>query len=410
MRTGVSDSSLLYGMKPALLPLLLLSGMLYLSCSSGKTAYKRGDYAEAVQKASQRLKQKPGLSRRGHELAEMVIQRAFVAGYEQHQSSIRQLAAQPGKPFRWETVFAEYNILQKMASEARQAAPNAEWLATYPADYSQQLAETRQLAAEARYTLAEEAYAYREADRLAARDAYEQYQKAISWVPNYREATRKSLEALPYAILRVLVESPVLTPELDPSETTELGQSIFSSLQGNNTPSPYVHLFDPNQAEIAVDGSYRLYDGFPINEVVQVAVRDYRPYRKRFTATSTTVESDKLYKVGRKRINDSTVVDIMEKVKGTLTLHTQFIEATLSVELRAIDQKTNRIVWNDTETESTGWKTQWETFTGDSRALNGHLLLTATGIPPSRRNLFNSLSSSLGSSIVGTLRQRYKKL
>ncbi|WP_375444888.1 hypothetical protein [uncultured Fibrella sp.] len=397
-------------MKPYLLPLLLLSGMLYLSCSSGKTAYKRGDYAGAVQKASQRLKQKPGLSRRGHELAELVIERAFVAGYEQHQSIIRQLTAQSNKPFRWETVFAEYDILQKMASDARQAASGAEWLATYPADYSRQLAETRQLAAEERYAIAEEAYAYREVNRMAARDAYEQYQKAISWVPNYREAARKSLETLPYAILRVLVEPPVLTPELDPSETTELGQSIFTSLQTANKPSPYVHLLDPNQAEIAVDGAYRLYDGFPVNEVVQVAVRDYKPYSKRFTATSTTVESDKLYKVGTKRINDSTVVDIMEKVKGTLTLHTQFIEASMSVELRAIDLKTNRIIWTDSDHESTGWQTQWETFTGDKRALNDHLLLMATGIPPSRRDLFNGLSSRLGSSVVGTLRQRYKKL
>lgn len=397
-------------MKPYLLPLLLLSGVLCLSCSSGKTAYKRGDYAEAVQKASQRLKQKPGLSRRGHELAELVIQRAFVAGYEQHQSIIRQLAAQPNKPFRWETVFAEYDILQNMTSDARQVAPNAEWLVTYPADYTQRMAETRQLAAEERYTLAEEAYVNREVNRMAARDAYEQYQKAISWVPNYREATQKSLEAFPYAVLRVLVEPPVLTPELDPSETAEVGHAIFASLQGDNKPSPYAHLFDPNQAEIAVDGVYRLYDGLPIDEVVQVAVSDYRPYSKRFTATSTTVESNKLYKVGTKRINDSTVVDIMEKVKGTLTLHTQIIEANLSVELRAIDAKTNRIVWTDTDRASTDWKTQWETFTGDDRALNDHALLTATGIPPSRRDLFNDLRNSIGGSVVGTLRRRYKKL
>lgn len=397
-------------MKPYLLLLLLLSGMLYVSCSSGKTAYKRGDYAGAVQKASHRLNQKPGLSRRGHELAELVIERAFVAGYEQHQSTIRTLAAQPDKPFRWETVFAEYAILQNMTSDARQAAPNAGWLATYPADYSQQLTETRQLAAEERYMLAEEAYGYREGNRMAARDAYEQYQKAISWVPDYRQAAQKSLEAFPYALLRVLVEPPVLTPELDPSETAEVGQAIFSSLQGNNKPSPYVHLFEPDQTEVAVDGAYRLYDGFPINEVVQVAVSDYKPYTKRFTATSTTVESDKLYKVGTKRINDSTVIDIMEKVKGTLTLHTQFIEASMSVDLRAIDLKANRVVWTDSDHTSTDWKTQWETFTGDSRALNGHLLLTATGIPPSRRDLFNSLRSSVGSSVAGTLRQRYKKL
>ncbi|MEZ0542161.1 hypothetical protein [Fibrella arboris] len=396
-------------MKSYLLPLLLSANVVFLSCSSGKTAYRRGDYAEAVQKASRRLSQKPGLGRRGHALAAQVIQQAFVDGYEQHQATIRRLTAQTSKPFRWEAVFAEYNILQQLTADARQAAGGSSWLATYPADYSQRLDESRGLAAEERYALAESAYVYRESNRQAARDAYEQYQKAMSWVPSYRQAAQKSLESFPYAVLRVLIEPPVLTPELDPSETTDLGHAIFSSLQGDNHPSPYVHLLDPNQVDVGVDGAYRLYDGFPVDEAVQVAVSDYRPYDSHFTTTSTTVESNQLYKVGTKRINDSTVVDVMEKVKGTLTLHTHIVEARMDVNLRAIDTKTGAVVWTGSDQSSTDWKTQWETFSGDDRALNGHTLLKATGTPPSRRSLLSSLSSSMGSSIVGTLRRRYKK-
>lgn len=392
-----------------LLPLLLISGLIATACSSGKSAYRRGQYAEAVQKASRRLSQKPGLSRRGHELAQQVIQRAFVQGYEQHQATIRNLAAQTSQPFRWEAVYAHYETLQQMTSDARQATPGADWLAGYPGDYTPRLAETRQLAADERYALAESAFAYRETDRLAARDAYEQYQKASSWVPDYRQAAQKSLEVLPYAVLRVLVEPPVLTPELGPKETTELGRDVFSYLQDVNKPAPYVHLFDPNQIEVAVDGQFRLYDGFPIDERVQLAVRHYVPYDERVTTTSQTVESNKLYKVGTKRINDSTVVDVMEKVKGTLTLHTHLVEARMAVELRAIDTKTNQLIWTDDDRASSDWKTQWETFSGDDRALNGHTLLTATGTPPSRWSLFSSLSSSMGSSVAGTLRQRYKK-
>ncbi|MBO0947884.1 hypothetical protein [Fibrella forsythiae] len=397
-------------MKPYLLPLFVAVGVVVLSCSSGKTAYRRGDFAEAVQKASQRLSQKPGISRRGHALAKQVIQRAFVDGYEQHQSTIRSLVAQAGKPFRWEAVFTEYSVLQQMTTDARQAAPGSDWLATYPADYSQRLDESRGLAAEERYALAESAYVYRESNRQAARDAYEQYQKALAWVPGYRQAAQKSLESFPYAVLRVLIEPPVLTPELDPSETAELGRDIFSSLQGDNHPSPYVHLLDPNQVDVGIDGAFRLYDGFPVNEAVQVAVSDYRPYDSHFTTTSTTVESNQLYKVGTKRINDSTVVDVMEKVKGTLTLHTHLVEARMDVDLRAIDTKTGRVIWTDSDQSTADWKIQWETFSGDDRALNGHTLLTATGTPPSRQSLLSSLSSNMGSSIVGTLRRRYKKL
>ncbi len=398
-----------YVMKRYLLPLLPALAVIFLSCSSGKTAYKRGDYAEAVQKASRRLSQKSGLSRRGHELAGMVIQRAFVEGYEQHQATIRKLANPPSQPFRWEAIFAEYDILQKMATDARQAAGDADWLATYPGDYTQRLNDTRQLAAEERYALAESAFAHREEDRMMAREAYEQYQKAISWVPNYRQSTQQSLEAFSYAVLRVVLEPPLPTRELSPAENAELGRYIVSHLQGTNKPSPYVHLYDPNQVEVSIDGQVRLYDGLPIDEAVQVAVSHYEPYNDNIISATRNVESNKLYKVGTKRINDSTVVDVMEKVKGTITLYTHTVEARMAVDLRAIDTKTNRVVWTDSDRSSCDWKTQWETFSGDNRALNGHTLLTATGTPPTRWHLLDGLSSNMGGSIVGTIRQHYKK-
>ena len=69
-------------------------------------------------------------------------------------------------------------------------------------------------------------------------------------------------------------------------------------------------------------------------------------------------------------------------------------------------------MWTDEDHTSTGWRVQWETFSGDERALNGHTLLTVTGAGtcPSRWDLFNDLSNSMGRSLVGTLRQHYKKL
>lgn len=257
---------------------LLLLTYLLLGCSSGQTAFRRGHYAEAVQKASQRLNQNPGISRRGHELASQVIREAFVQGYTQHQTLIRTLSAQRAKPFRWEAVFAEYTTLQQMTSDARKAQPDTGWLAAYPTDYTSRLAETRELAADERYALAETAFADRQTNRIAARDAYEHYQKALSWVSNYRQAAQRSLEAFPYAVLRVLIEPPVLTSELDVHETNELAESLFYFLKDAKQPSPYVHLYNPNQTETTADGQVRLFDQYPINESVQMAVTQCVPY------------------------------------------------------------------------------------------------------------------------------------
>lgn len=392
----------------------LLSGLM--ACSSGKTAYRRGHYAEAVKKASERLQQPRGLGRRGHELAAEVVKRAFINGYAQHQAAIQQLSANQSKLFRWEAVFAEYETLRAMTADAQQALQPlrnqqvaTDWLANYPTDYSIQLDQTRQLAAAERYEFAEAAFAHRLTDRMAARDAYEQYQAAQRWIPNYQQSAQRSLEAFSHAVLRVLIEPPVLTPELSPHATQKLGNSVFESLVRHTTPSPYVHLYQPDQIEVADNGDYRLFDGLPIQEVVQVAVTDYDPYDESYSTTSRTIESSREYKVGTKRINDSTVVDVFEKVKGTVTLHTRRVEASLSMQLRALDAQTDQPVWNTTDYVSTDWKGQWETFSGDDRALDSYTLVTLTGSQPARYELLNSLLSSAGSSIVGTLRQQYKK-
>ncbi|MEZ0607199.1 hypothetical protein ACAW74_01730 [Fibrella sp. WM1] len=392
----------------------LLCGLM--ACSSGKTAYRRGQYAEAVRKASERLRQPRGWGRRGHELAAEVVKRAFVNGYNQHQATIRTLSADTQRPFRWEAVFGEYETLQSMTADAQRALQPlsdqqvaTDWLANYPTDYTNVLAETRELAAAERYQLAEAAFAQRQTDRLAARAAYEQYQVAQKWVPSYQQSAQRSLEAFSFAVLRVLIEPPVPTPELDRDDTWALGQAVNDNLVRNTIPSPYVHLYQPDQVEVADNGDYRLFDGQPIQEVVQFAVRNYRPYDESFASTSRTIESSKEYKVGTKRINDSTVVDIMEKIKGTVTLHTHRVEARLDLQLRALDARTDAPIWTDSDYVSTDWVGQWETFSGDSRALDSYTLITLTGSAPSSRDLFHSLLNRAGSSVVGTLRKQYKK-
>lgn len=199
------------------------------------------------------------------------------------------------------------------------------------------------------------------------------------------------------------------TGELDPDATSDIGRAVFASLVRNSTPAPYVHVYQPDQVEVAPDGEYRLFDGLGINETVQYLVNGYVPYDENFTTKTQAIESDKPYKVGEKRINDSTVVDIMEKVRGVITLRTHHIEARLSMQLRALDTQTDRVVWTDTDYITRDWTGTWETFAGDERALNSHTLLTVTGTPPSPRQLLSDLVSGAGSSVVSTLRKQYKK-
>ncbi len=390
-----------------LLSICILAGCLS-ACSSGQTAFRYGHYDLAVQKASVRLREPRGPFKRGHRLAHIIIREAFMRAYNQHQTAIRQLSSAPPDPanrFRWEPVFQRYTQLQLLTDNARSGSPHqcdscAAWLATYPVSYATQQNEVRQLAASDRYQAAEVAFAERFRDRLAAKEAYLNYNKATDWVPNYSDSRDKSAQALPFAILRVVVDPIGPTHEIDADDNRELEGLIFRNIERNPTPSTFVRLYLPHQS---VDTD------FNVHQVVQMKVTDYSSFNETVSSSSTKVYSNQTYKVGEKKINDSTKVAIMEKVSGTLTTHRREIKAGLDLRMRAINTFTDKVVWEETVWETRTWVTEWETFSGDDRALNGNSLKTADLHPPSRWQLYSSMRDELADDVARRLRSRYAK-
>ncbi|MFD2571974.1 hypothetical protein ACFSUS_15125 [Spirosoma soli] len=374
------------------------------ACSSGQTALKHGHFDLAVKKASHRLQQRPGLSKRGHVLAPLVLKQAFERAYEQHQARIRQLSSPTNTDaFRWEIVHSEYEKLQTLTDNARlgfikHCTTCADWLAAYPTSYDDRRQDTRQLAAADRYEAAEQAFAYREENRLAAKDAYVSYRKANDWVPGYQQALAKAQDAFDFALLRVVVEPLSPTTEISPGDNQELQDLILRQINYNEAPSTFVRLYPPNE---------NAGDGWPIHQAVQMQVTDYSPYNESTSSSSTTVYSTQEYKVGEKKINDSTKVDIKEKVKGTLTTYRREITAGLTLRMRAIDTQTGKTLWEDSVWESRSWQTEWQKFSGDDRALNGSSLKSADLFPPSRWRLYASMRDELADDVVRRIRHKY---
>ncbi|GAB3902655.1 hypothetical protein GCM10028803_29710 [Larkinella knui] len=383
------------------------------ACSSGKTALKQGNFDLAVKRASQRLNQPRGFFKRGHEMAPQVLKEAFIHAYNQHQAAIRRLSSappsDPNQPaFRWETVFREYTQLQTLTDNARRGFAGRgsarpcdaclAWLSAYPSSYVDRQNEVRELAAADRYQVAEQAFSFREENRLAAKEAYQNYQKAMDWVPDYRQARAKSAAVLPFAILRVVIEPLSPTGEISPRDNQQLQQLIFGHIDRNPKPSTFVQLYLPNE---------QAGDTFMIHQAVQMQVTGYSPFNETISATSTTVYSNQLYKVGEKKINDSTKVDVMEKVSGTLTTHRREIRAGLDLRMRALDTETGKVLWEEPVWESRCWVTVWETFSGDDRALNGNSLKTADFFAPARWQLYDSMRDELAYDVARRLRSRY---
>jgi hypothetical protein len=396
-------------------PFLLsaLFAILLAACSTGKTALNHNHFDLAVQRASQRLQQPKGLGKRGYTLAPWVLQQAFVRAYEQHQTTIRQLSSPANQfPFRWEAVYTIYEKLQALTDDAHKARQALDrrvlavcdscpgWLSVYPVSYQDRQRDTRELAAADRYDAAEQAFVHRKEDRLAAKDAYLNYQKSLDWVPNYQQARLKADEALPYAILRVVVEPMSPTRQLSQADNQRLSNKILDRLGRAEAPSPFVRLYPPTESAG---------EGFPIHQAVQMQITDYTPYSDHTSSSSTTVYSTLAYKVGEKKINDSTKVDILEKVKGTLTTYRREIRAGLDLRMQAIDTQSGNVLWEEPIWESRSWQTEWETFSGDNRALNGSSLKSASLFPPSHWDLYTDMRDELVGDVVRRLRSRYSQ-
>jgi hypothetical protein len=360
------------------------------ACSSGKTALRQGDFDAAVAKAANRFQRKPD-----HKHARFVLEEAFELAYNRHQQTI-QAIGHSQEPFRWERAVTAYTQLQKTTDIARRSG--LDWANKYPASYTQNLTEVRTLAAADRYEAAEQAFPYHKDNLQAARDAHDNYIRANALEQNYRDACAKAEAVLPYAILRVVVEPLTPSMELDRSETRDLQNEIFRRVGQRSSPSPLsrIYMADPDAGE-----------GFPMHQTVQMVVSNYNPWRDNISSNCQTVESNETYVVGKKKINDTTFVDIREKVKGTLTTYRRDVTAYMTLRIRAIDRASGAVAWKDELSRSCEWHTEWQTFTGDNRALNSHTLSTASIFVPSAWSFFDDLTSGIAADIKSELHRRY---
>lgn len=76
------------------------------------------------------------------------------------------------------------------------------------------------------------------------------------------------------------------------------------------------------------------------------------------------------------------MVDVIEPVKGTLTTNYRKREKNAELEYEIIDLDNDCVIHRDGFRGSAEWKEEWETFSGDERALNGKVLTSSPTLFP----------------------------
>ncbi len=372
-----------------------LMAIILSSCSSGLQQLKNGNFDESIFLSINRLQDKPN-----HQKALAVLKQSYPLAIEEHKRAIRVYENSP-EPFHWEKALAEYQQLNQIYNVISRK-PAIMQIVGVPQNYAREAETARQLAADDRYQAGIVALAHKE-NRLAAKDALGQFQRANDLIPNYKEANHKAEEAFQYAIHRVTIEPVLATIRLYHDERQTLQEHFNYAFfrPKAKSPSPFVRYYTTNSAHE---------DSLPQNDLVKFVLVDMSSPR---VDVETKVEHfSKQIKTGRKKINDSTYVDVFETVKACITTYNKRIEIRGSMEMQVRDYRSNNLIDSDLNHENYVWTDSYQTFSGNVEALDGKPCPSngSWHFEPSSSSLFDSLSSQFAGYFCRKLDKAYREM
>jgi hypothetical protein len=184
-------------LKPAYLYFFALIIIIGSSCSSGKSAYERGNYYDAVMTAANRLCRNPG-----HRKSSKTLCAAYPLALKYHDERV-SIAITSNVEFKWREVVQQYTLLQSMYDQI-QRCPGSSTVISKPISYQVKLTDARQKAAEESYNAG--LIALGMGDRTNAKKAYYLFINTNDFVSGYKDVSKRIEQALAMATIKVAVE------------------------------------------------------------------------------------------------------------------------------------------------------------------------------------------------------------
>lgn len=355
--------------------LLLLGTVFLFSCKTAQKLYQRGQYDEAVELAAKKLSKKP------HDVGLMtVLQDAYRYAVQDHENRVRNLS-NSNSDLRWEQIYHEYVSLQRLYDAVRRS-PSVYDL-VQPTDYSSYLTTYKEQAGNAREDRGDELMGQN--TKNSFRQAYYEYQKALSLKPGDLSIKQKMDDAFANAVTNVAV-MPLTRFGLQYSsynyDYSDFDYQLLRYLNDHRS-GPFVRFFNSNDrsqpTDMAVDMRFS-----------DVNIGRYRDERSVREVSKQVVAKEIVHKP------DSVTREyITVKARITITTRTLKANAVLMASARGID---NRSIWSDTYRGDYNWVYQFASYTGDERALSEEdkkLLTQKEQWPPSNDEIIRIIMNEI---------------
>ena len=379
--------------RPVFLFVFAIFTISFWACSSGKKAFERGDYQEAVYKSLNRLQSSPG-----NDKAAETFQAAYPSFVKYFEDQVRQEEI-GSSPFKWERILSLYESLNAVYDEV-QRTPATRGLIRGVRSYHEEAEEVREKAAAARYAMGEEALesGYRE----DAREAHQHFEKVSEIYPRYKEVDEMLEKALMAATLWVQVKDiPMQSARYEVS--SEFFESQVMEYLRERRISPYVQFLGPESSKNGRSPrpDHILELNFEDFVVGQVYERELQADRSKDSVV-----------LGTTRLGDSTV-NTYGTVKARLFGFEKEISSSGILRLRVKDTYSEDIL---TENEFAGtfvWYDYWGYVEGDKRALDAddekYLARRRPGPEPDPQTMFIEFTRPIYDQVTRYLEDYYER-
>ena len=371
---------------------LVILGVLLGSCSSGKRALQRGDYAEAIDQAVNRLRQAPK-----NRKARSTLRKAYPLARNFYENQVAQ-HRNSQSPRKWENILYNYRILNQIYLDI-QRCPACLKLIPKARNYQSEADAARQKAAHARYELGKQAMA--QGSRESAKGAYQHFLAAKNLLNTYPKIDQAIMEAKEAATVQVILEKvPVYSQRYRISDEY-FSNKMFEFLRANRRMSEFVEFYTPSEAV-----SQRLNQP---DHVIQMQFDDFNVGQTYVKESSETIKRDSVV-VGQVNV-DSEERDVYGSVKATMTTFRKTVASNGVLDLKVYDARTKQLVSQEKFQGEFVWESEWGNYRGDERALTREQLeiceLSEVSPPPAE-DLFIEFSKPIYGRVTKYIRRFYR--
>lgn len=365
---------------------IYLSIIIVGGCTTGKNALQKGDYDASVAKAVGRLQNSPKNSE-----AMQVLKTAYELALQDHLRKINE-AKLSNDLFRWESVMYDYQKINQLSDDIY-TCPACLVIIPAPAKYVKELADSRYNAAAARYN---SGMGYlNENNRLSAKKAYYEFEKAQNLQPGYKDVKTKLDDAYWAAVTRVVVQ-PIIVNRGPYQLSGDYFQQQINQFMSSYARNKLVLFYPEEQAtneKIVPD------------QVLSLNLDDF--------VVGQTYVKERVEKLKR----DSVIIgETRDKkpVYGTVTATLSIFEKSISssglLDMTITDWQSRKIIKQQKFPGTFVWRDSWASYQGDDRALNKNQLAMTRRkeiLPPPPAALFLEFTKPIYNQLVENISYFY---